>query len=98
MIRILPAYRAAGETCLDLSDLVGLEKLEQLNLGYVNVIRSLRPLLDMPSLRELRPGPVTIIDESLWVLNELRSRAEIGGPLAERMQWLLLSMVQCRRA
>ncbi len=81
---IFPAYRAKGETCLDLADLLGLEKLERLNLGYVGAIRSLRPLLRMPALRDLRLGLDEIADGDLSPLDELPPTVGFGGQLAER--------------
>lgn len=91
-IRIFPAYRAKGDTCLDLAELLPLKKLKQLNLIYVGAIRSLWPLLQMPSLRDLRLGDVEISDGDLSPLYELPSYVEFNGQLAERIRRKSLSI------
>jgi hypothetical protein len=73
-LRVYPGYRAQGDTCLDLADLLPMEQLEQLHLIYVGAIQSLRPLLQMPSLRDLRLGIFEIRDGDLCPLDELPPR------------------------
>ena len=84
-LRILPRYRAAGESVLDLDDLLGLKNLRQLHLIYVGAVRSLRPLLQMPALRDLCLGPVDVADGDLSPLYDLPDSVELAGPIAERV-------------
>jgi hypothetical protein len=84
-ITIIPAHRATGDACLDLADLTGLVKLEQLVLGYVGKVRSLRPMLDMPALREFRCVTDDIADRDLSPLSKLPPHVHLAGQLGERL-------------
>lgn len=79
-VRILPGYRAKGEACLDLSDLTRLKGLEELRLVYAGAIRSLRPLLDLPALRDVRLRGTEITDGDLSPLSSVSARANAVRP------------------
>jgi hypothetical protein len=74
-VRILPGYRAKGEACLDLSDLTRLKGLKELRLVYAGAIHSLRPLLDLPALRDVRLRGTEITDGDLSPLSSVSARA-----------------------
>lgn len=84
-LRILPRYRAADEPVLDLGDLLGLKNPRTLHLGYVGAVRPLRPLLQMPALRELRSTPEIVPDGDLSPLYDLPDSVEIARPIAEQV-------------
>lgn len=79
-LRILSGYRAKGETCLDLSDLTSLKGLEVLNVCDAGAIRSLRPLRDLPALRDVRLGGTEILDGDLSPFSSLSAHATVVGP------------------
>lgn len=79
-VRVLSGYRAKGEACLDLSNLTRLKGLEELHLCDAGAIRSLRPLLDLPALRDVRLGGAEILDGDLSPLSSLSTRATVVRP------------------
>jgi hypothetical protein len=78
-VRVLPGP-TKGEACLDLADLIRLQGLEELHLVYAGAVRSLRPLLDLPALRDVRLGGTEILDGDLSVLSSLSTRANVVRP------------------
>lgn len=68
-VRILPGS-TKGEACLDLSDLTRLQGLEELHLVYAGAVRSLRPLLALPALRDVRLRGTEILDGDLSPLRK----------------------------
>lgn len=78
-VRVLPGP-TKGEACLDLSHLTGLQGLEELHLVRAGAIRSLRPLLDLPALRDVRLRDTEILDGDLSPLTALSARATVVRP------------------
>ena len=70
----------AGDLVLDLSHLAGLHQLEELRITYAGAVQSVRPLLDLPSLRDVRLRGTRILDPDETPLERLRETAEVLGP------------------
>ncbi|WP_345469189.1 hypothetical protein [Actinoallomurus oryzae] len=78
-VRVLPGP-TKGEACLDLSDLTRLQGLEELHLVYAGAVRSLRPLLDLPALRDVRLRGTEILDGDWSPLSSLATRTTVVRP------------------
>jgi hypothetical protein len=79
-IWLLGSRRIRDQSRLDLSDLEQLANLEELRLTEGGMVRSLRPLLALPRLRDVRLRGTTVEDGDLSPLEQLRSTTRVVGP------------------
>ncbi|TYB48767.1 hypothetical protein [Actinomadura chibensis] len=79
MLRLMPGYRPKVRTRLDLSVLTGIKGLETITLAYTGDIVSLRPLRELPALREVRIR-ADILDGDLSPLDDLPADAVVARP------------------
>ncbi|TYC14600.1 hypothetical protein FXF65_17305 [Actinomadura syzygii] len=79
VLRLMPGYQPKVRTRLDLSVLTGMKGLETIALVYTGEIVSLRPLRELPALREVRIR-ADILDGDLSPLDDLPADAVVVRP------------------
>jgi hypothetical protein len=80
VLRLIGSPDIDQEVVLDLSDIAGVAELEDVTITYAGAVKSLKPLLEMPRLREVRLRQTLVLDDDLSPLDRLPEGTTVVGP------------------
>jgi hypothetical protein len=79
-LHLIGSHRIDQDAVLDLSDIARLDQLEAVTITHAGTVTSLKPLLQLPRLRELRLGDTFALDHDLTPLDHMPQGAMVVGP------------------